>query len=230
MTWILVLRSSLVQSNHVPYAPMRRRHTTRKMCSIHARVSWQNIGVGAHLSCAPLTLGRPKPTFRASIQSVLAPLAFHPVHLHAPCVHSPLFSVRGNSSLFGHTSEVEVPSPFFGPVPSFLFVATYYFIMTILTRSFLQRAMPVRMLHISKIMTSDAPFQRVGPIPLPKEEQQEFERLLREKQSTPFIAHDQMPCHSRLTMRMVSQKICIPTLALDQAQNLMAISILRRAR
>ena len=59
--------------------------------------------------------------------------------------------------------------------------------MTILTRLSRQGVMPVRLLHVSKIMASDAPFQRVGPVPLPKEEQQEFERLVREKQSMSCI-------------------------------------------
>ena len=40
--------------------------------------------------------------------------------------------------------------------------------MTILTRLSRQGVMPVRLLHVSKIMASDAPFQRVGPVPLPK--------------------------------------------------------------
>ena len=83
--------------------------------------------------------------------------------------------------------------------------------------------MPVRLLHVSKIMASDAPFQRVGPVPLPKEEQQEFERLVREKQSMSCITHDQMSCHSLPTTRMVSHKTFIPTLALDQIRNLMAM-------
>ena len=95
--------------------------------------------------------------------------------------------------------------------------------MTILTRLSRQGVMPVRLLHVSKIMASDAPFQRVGPVPLPKEEQQEFERLVREKQSMSCITHDQMSCHSLPTTRMVSHKTCTPTRALDQARNLMAM-------
>ena len=95
--------------------------------------------------------------------------------------------------------------------------------MTILTRLSRQGVMPVRLLHVSKIMASDAPFQRVGPVPLPKEEQQEFERLVREKQSMSCITHDQMSCHLLPTTRMVSHKTFIPTLALDQTRNLMAM-------
>ena len=38
--------------------------------------------------------------------------------------------------------------------------------MTILTRLSRQGVMPVRLLHVSKIMASDAPFQRVGPVPV----------------------------------------------------------------
>ena len=95
--------------------------------------------------------------------------------------------------------------------------------MTMLTRLSRHGVMPVRLLHASKIMASDAPFQRVGPVPLPKEEQQEFERLVREKQSMSCITHDQMSCHSLPTTRMVSHKTFIPTLALDQTRNLMAM-------
>ena len=34
---------------------------------------------------------------------------------------------------------------------------------------------------------SDAPFSRPGPIPLPKEEQKEFEKLVRDKESMFFL-------------------------------------------
>jgi len=35
----------------------------------------------------------------------------------------------------------------------------------------------------SVLARSDAPFSRPGPIPLPKEEQKEFEKLVRDKES-----------------------------------------------
>lgn len=49
-----------------------------------------------------------------------------------------------------------------------------------------------RVLHVHRTLTSsalsasDAPFSRPGPIPLSKEEQKEFERLVREKERASF--------------------------------------------
>ncbi|CCU99865.1 unnamed protein product [Malassezia sympodialis ATCC 42132] len=43
----------------------------------------------------------------------------------------------------------------------------------------------------SVLARSDAPFSRPGPIPLPKEEQKEFEKLVRDKENTiPFADID----------------------------------------
>lgn len=53
--------------------------------------------------------------------------------------------------------------------------------------------MQTRALTVSVVRASDSssPFSRAGPIPLPKDEQLEFERLVREKQSafTYFSIH-----------------------------------------
>ncbi|WFD26480.1 hypothetical protein MNAN1_001463 [Malassezia nana] len=49
-----------------------------------------------------------------------------------------------------------------------------------------------RTVTTSALVASDAPFSRPGPIPLSKEEQKEFERLVREKeQSLPFADTNQ---------------------------------------
>lgn len=92
---------------------------------------------------------------------------------------------------------------------------------------------PLRTFATSGRQASDTPFQRAGPMPLPKEDQHEFERLVREKQSAFPCALELTPktnYHSPQKQKMAKCKIYIQMHAAHQQSSLRVPQTLKQAR
>ena len=92
---------------------------------------------------------------------------------------------------------------------------------------------PLRTFATSGRQASDAPFQRAGPMPLPREDQREFERLVREKQSAFSCALELTPktnYHTPQKQKMAKCKIYIQTHAAHQQSSLRVLQTLKQAR